>query len=144
MNLTDAYLTNDALLLLQVEQGSSHAFDILYEKYWGQAYSNAYKRLKDPEQTKDIVQDVFINIWLKRETHIDNFPAYVNTAVRYCVFKLAEKQKKMSPFLDILEDIPATYLKTDANIRLQEFNKAYETLLSTLPPKRQIIFRLKA
>ena len=51
--------TEDVLLLQQMEQGSKHAFNVLYEKYWGKAYSDAYKRLKDADQAKDIVQEVF-------------------------------------------------------------------------------------
>ena len=143
MNLTDPDNTNDALLLKQVEQGSKDAFNVLYEKYWAQVYANAYKLLKDADQAKDIVQDIFINIWLKKETHINNFPAYVNTAVRNRVFKLAEKQKMLNPFLDILQNIPSMHMQADADIRRKEFYKAYEALLTTLPPKRQIIFRLR-
>jgi len=136
-------MSNDAFLLKQVEQGDKHAFNVLYEKYWAQVYANAYKLLKDADQAKDIVQDIFINIWLKKETHIDNFPAYMNTAVRNRVFKLAERQKTLSPFLDMVQNIPSLHLHADADIRKEEFYKAYEALLNTLPHKRQIIFRLR-
>ena len=143
MNSTEADNTSDSLLLLQIEQGSPSAFDALYEKYWAKAYSNAYKRLKDTDQAKDIVQDIFINIWLRKETHIDNFPAYVKTAIRNRVFKLAEKQKMTCHFLDKLQNISSTDLNADAEIRREEFYSAYENLVATLPPKRQIIFRLR-
>ena len=48
----------DSCLLQQVEEGSKQAFDLLFEKHWATAYSNAYKRLRDAEQAKDIVQDI--------------------------------------------------------------------------------------
>jgi len=135
--------TDDVLLLQQIEQGSQHAFNLLYEKHWGNAYSEAYKRLKDSDQAKDIVQEVFTHIWLKRESlHINNLPAYLNIAIRNKVFKLVEKQKIIHPFFDILEDMPATYQRADDNLLWKEFLISYEALLNTLPPKRQIIFRL--
>jgi len=144
MNLIKSKLTNDAELLQEMEQGSKYAFNILYEKYWSQTYSNAYKRLKDYDQAKDVVQEIFTHIWLKKETlHIDNLPAYLNIAVRNRVFKLIEKQKLFHPFFDILESMPATYLHADANLLWKEFFKSYEILLTTLPPKRQLIFRLR-
>lgn len=144
MNIIKPNLTNDAELLQQVEQGSKHAFNVLYEKYWSQTYSNAYKRLKDDDQAKDVVQEIFTHIWLKKETlHIDNLPAYLNIAVRNRVFKLIEKQKLIHPFFDILETMPATYLQADANLLWKEFFRSYEALLMALPPKRQLIFRLR-
>jgi RNA polymerase sigma-70 factor (family 1) len=143
MNLRDSNNANDALLLLQLEQGNSAAFDALYEKYWHEAYNHAYRRLKDEDQAKDIVQDIFINIWLKKETHIENFPAYLSIAVRNRVFKLVEKEKKQSPFFDVLQNIAPSHVYADSDIRLKEFYRSYETLLNSLPPKRQEIFRLR-
>ena len=137
-------LSSDSLLLQQVHQGSTHAFNALYEKYWELAYANAYRRLKDYEQAKDIVQEIFTHIWLKRETlHIDILPAYLNIAVRNQVFKLVEKQKLTYPFFSILETMPANYAEADANMLWKEFFKSYDALLTTLPPKRQLIFRLR-
>src|SRR5215216_4220707 len=134
---------DDVLLLRQTEQGSKQAFNLLYEKHWGKAYAEAYKRLKDSDQAKDIVQEIFTHIWLKRESlHIDNLQAYLNIAIRNKVFKLVEKQKYIHPFFDILEDMPATGLQADDNLLWKEFLTTYEALLNTLPPKRQIIFRL--
>jgi len=139
----ESYHTDDVLLLQQVEQGSKHAINVLYERHWGKAYSEAYKRLKDADQAKDIVQEVFTHIWLKKESlHINNLPAYLNIAIRNKVFKLVEKEKFIHPFFDVLEDMPATNLQADDNLLWKEFLISYEALLNTLPPKRQIIFRL--
>jgi RNA polymerase sigma-70 factor (ECF subfamily) len=143
MNLINPNYTDDALLLQQIEKGCKQSFNVLFEKYWDKAYVGAYRRLKDPDHAKDIVQEVFTHIWLKRESlHIDNLPAYLNIAVRNQVFKLVKKQKHIHPFFDILEDMPATNLHTDGNLLWKEFLTSYEALLNTLPPKRQIIFRL--
>ena len=38
---------SDTLLLQQVEQASNQAFNLLFEKYWEKAFSDAYKRIKD-------------------------------------------------------------------------------------------------
>lgn len=134
---------SDASLLLKVERGCKHSFNLLYEKYWEQAYYNAFKRLKDADQAKDIVQEIFVHIWLKKENHIDNFPAYLSIAVRNRVFKLVEKQKKTSPFLQTLHDLPTAQVQTEAGILRKEFYQGYEELLTTLPVKRQKIFRLR-
>ena len=122
MKPIESIYTDDNLLLQQIEQGCKHSFNLLYEKHWRKAYTEAYKRLKDSDQAKDIVQEIFTHIWLKRENlHINNLPAYLNIAIRNKVFKLVEKQKLIHPFFNMLEDMPATYLQTDDNLLWKEF-----------------------
>jgi len=134
---------DDRILLLQLQEGKRTAFNILYNKYWEQTYSNAYKRLRDVDQAKDIVQEIFVSIWVNRHSPINNLPAYLSISVRNQVFKLAAKSKNLTPYLEIFDNIPAQNEKADANLLWQEFYRSYEQLLLTLPPKRQQIFRLR-
>ncbi|MCF8453480.1 MAG: sigma-70 family RNA polymerase sigma factor [Pedobacter sp.] len=134
---------DDRILLLQLQEGKRTAFNILYNKYWEQTYSNAYKRLRDEDQAKDIVQEIFVSIWVNRHSPINNLPAYLSISVRNQVFKLAAKSKNLTPYLEIFDNIPAQNDKADSNLLWQEFYRSYEKLLLTLPPKRQQIFRLR-
>ena len=143
-NLNSPYLMDDNLLLQQISEGSKAAFDLLYEKYWSTAYSAAYKRLKDTDQAKDVIQEIFIHIWVKKETLvINNFPAYLNIAVRNRVFKVLAKQSHDHPFFEVLDNLPATYLQADSNLMWKDFFKSYEALLNTLPQQRRTIFQLR-
>jgi len=138
-----SHQSNDTLLLQQIQQGNKEAFNALYGKYWGRAYSDAYKRLKDNDLSKDVVQDIFTHIWLNRETlHIDNLPAYLNRAIRNKVIKAAARQNLIYPFFDILEGRTEKKFQADADLLWKEFFRSYEILLGSLPPKRQAIFRL--
>ena len=143
-NLNSPYLMDDNLLLQQINDGNETAFDLLYEKYWAVAYAAAYKRLKDQDQAKDIVQEIFIHIWVKKETlSINNFPAYLNIAVRNRVFKVLAKQTHNHPFFETLDNLPATYLQADYNLIWKEFFQSYEALLNSLPQQRKTIFRMR-
>lgn len=143
MEVINPEVQDDKALLLQLQEGKRTAFNLLYNKYWEQAYSNAYKRLKDEDQAKDVVQEIFVSIWVNRHNPISNLPAYLSTSVRNQVFKLAAKNKNLMPYLDVFENIPDQNDHADSNILWQEFYTAYERLLLTLPPKRQQIFRLR-
>lgn len=143
MEVINPEVQDDRILLLQLQEGKRAAFNILYNKYWEQTYSNAYKRLRDEDQAKDIVQEIFVSIWVNRHSPINNLPAYLSISVRNQVFKLAAKSKNLTPFLDILDNIPAQNEKADSNILWQEFYRSYEAILLKLPPKRQQIFRLR-
>ena len=136
--------SSDTLLLGQIEQGSTRAFDVLFEKYWEDAYSEAYKRLKSYDDAKDIVQEIFTYIWINRQTiHIINFPAYLHIAIRNKVIKLITRQKQTHPFFSFLENTTEKNSQSDAQLLRKEFFKTYEALLQTLPVKRQEIFRLR-
>ncbi len=134
---------DDKILLMQLQEGKRTAFNILYNKYWEQTYSNAYKRLRDEDLAKDIVQEIFVSIWVNRHSPISNLPAYLSISVRNQVFKIAAKSKNLTPYLEVFDNIPAQNEKADGNLLWQEFYHSYEKLLSTLPPKRQQIFRLR-
>ncbi|HEY5370893.1 MAG TPA: sigma-70 family RNA polymerase sigma factor [Hanamia sp.] len=144
MRQIEPIITEDFFLLEKVKDGSKHAFNLLFEKYWEKAYSDAYKRLKNQEDAKDVVQEIFTKIWLKRQTQtIENFPAYLHVAIRNNVIKLLSKQKPFHPFFDILENIPQKNSSADSNLLWNEFLESYEALLQKMPPKRQEIFRLR-
>jgi RNA polymerase sigma-70 factor (family 1) len=136
--------SEDTALLQKVGEGCQQSFNALYEKYWESTYSAAYKRLKDPDQAKDIIQEIFTHIWFKRETlKIENLPAYLQVSVRNRVFKHLGKQKLNHPFFDVLETLPALHMQADSNLLAKEFFDAYQALIESLSPKKKLIFRLR-
>jgi len=134
----------DELLLQRISRGDKDAFSRLYDKYWEQMYSDAYKRLKDSAPAQDIVQEIFAYIWTKRDVlRIENLPAYLKISVRNRVLKQLSRQKQTHPFFSLLEECTATGMNADKNLMWKEFAQSYEMLLSSLPSKRQLIFRLR-
>jgi RNA polymerase sigma-70 factor (family 1) len=135
---------SDEQLLLQMQYGDGQAFDLLYEKYWEKTFSDAYKRLRNREQSKDVVQDIFTDIWLRRDViQITNLPGYLQVAVRNRVLKLLEKQKNSHPFFDAIENLPSLHHFADSNLLWKELAASYDALVATLPPKRQQIFKMR-
>lgn len=57
----------DQGLITAMKNGDQKAFEELYDRYWPEVYSMIYRRVNDREVTKDIVQDIFINLWLYRD-----------------------------------------------------------------------------
>jgi len=134
----------DKLLLLKLKEGNNEAFDALYEKYWQGIYSAAFKRLHDPDQAKDITQDVFLQLWLKREeNNIDNLPAYLFTATRNKVLNWMEKERKYTPVPELLLQLRSSLDRSDSELLEREFMRSYEALIDTLTPSQQKIFRMR-
>lgn len=132
---------SNEFLLAQIRQGCRKSFDLLYNKYWDRAYSDAFRALKDEDQAKDLVQEIFIKIWHSNSI-INDIESYLKVAVRNQVFRLIAEEKRKSPFLDLLYDLPGSP-EADVTVKRKEFYKKYEHFISSLPPKRQRIFRLR-
>lgn len=134
----------DEVLLQDVARGSKSAFRQLYEKYWEQMYNDAYRRLNDSYQAKDIVQEIFAYIWVKREVlHIENLAGYLKTAVRNRILNHLSKEKYTHSFFSMLDQGTVSSMHADNELLWKEFIEIYESLLCALPSKRQIIFRLR-
>jgi RNA polymerase sigma-70 factor (family 1) len=74
----------DERLVAALRKGDRSAFTILYDRYWDEVYTMIYSRLQDEEAAKDIVQNIFVNLWLSRkDIYVEqNLGAYLNTAAR--------------------------------------------------------------
>lgn len=136
--------TGDRILLSKMKEGDSVAFDELYERYWQSIYAAAFKRLHDPDQAKDVTQDVFLQLWHKREEiSIDNLAAYLHTAARNKVYNLIEKERKYIPIPDLLVSLKANKDHADSDLLYKEFLIAYEALINSLTSSQQKIFRMR-
>jgi len=134
----------DKLLLLQMREGSNSAFDTLYDKYWEDVYVAAYKRLKDVAYAKDITQDIFLQLWLRRnEIDIDNLASYLFTSVRNNVYKWLDKEQRYTPISELLENLESAKDWADAELLKKELMTKYERLVDTLTPGQKEIFRLR-
>lgn len=134
--------TNDQLLLQQLQNNDTAAFDALYDKYWGLVYSAAYKRLKDENYAKDITQDIFLQLWQRRhQLNITHLPAYLYTSVRNNVLKCMEKTQRITPIPELLEQTAKE--GADAALLRKEFMIKYENLINTLTASQQQIFRMR-
>lgn len=136
------YEDHDLIALIQ--QDNRSAFDQIYTRYWQKLYNAGYKRLKDSEQAEEIVQDVFIDLWLKRHTHqIQKLSNYLHSCIKYQVYALYRKAES-HPFFEIPVDfIAADSLEADSMFNAKELNECILAWLKLQPEKRSEIFRLK-
>lgn len=115
----------------------------LYRRYWQGMYLSAFKVLKDKEACEDIVQDIFLRIWNRREAlHLEStIEAYLHTAVRYEVFKYLKEYRK---FQHISIDAAAIYseLLVTNDFAQKEFLQDISSIVNQLPPKCREVYLL--
>lgn len=136
-------MLSDEQLFLQVKQHDRAAFDELYKRHWLGLFNNAYKRLRDKEACSDIVQDIFADLWNKRDIReIENLSAYLNTAVKNKVYSLLAQGKTGHYFVQPFENMVSA-ATADSHFNQKEINHLLYLWMQTLPEKRREIFRLK-
>lgn len=139
-----AHTFEDTELLSQVRDGNRSAFDTLYEKYKKDVFNEAYKRLNDKEQAKDITQDVFTALWVKgSQTIINNLPGYLYISIKNSVLRLMQRESKFVPIPEVLKELNTNYNRADANLLYNELVRAYETLIESLPEQQRLIYKLR-
>ena len=135
--------TDEALLLTRLAHGDRAAFEIIYRRYIYDLIQAAGRRLDDPQVAEDLVQDVFLRLWRKRETlTIADLPAYLHTAVRYEVLNHITRRKVPLHFYAPFEAILMETDTPESRLMSKEFLALVLKYAETLSEKRRKVFLL--
>jgi RNA polymerase sigma-70 factor (family 1) len=71
------------------------AYTEIYSRYWKKMLLIAWNYSNCEDEAKDIVADVFISLWERRnKVDIDNLPAFLATAIKFNIFKNYQKTQR--------------------------------------------------
>lgn len=117
------------------------AFTELYNRYWDKLLFVAAIKLKDLALAEGIVQDVFLDLWKRRKqlSITGTLEAYLSVAVKYRIINAHAKMKREQ---DFLADRTDTTLHIESWLDEKELQKNYQLLVSKLPEKCRITYRL--
>lgn len=134
-------IENERLLFDLLKQGDQSAFEEIYRRYWTELYNAAYKRLPEKEKCQDIIQNVFMSLWTRREqVDLENPSAYLHTAVRFQVLKQIARNPKGSFLTETFQEELISPLATDAELLEKEVKDLIAYFIAALPKKRRDIF----
>jgi len=134
-------IPNERVLFDLLKQGDQSAFEEIYRRYWVELYNSAYKRLPEKEKCQDIIQNVFMSLWNRREeVELENPSAYLHTAVRFQVLKQIARNPKGSFLTEAFHEELISPLATDAKLLEKEAKNLIAYFIAALPQKRKNIF----
>ncbi|SHG16712.1 RNA polymerase sigma factor [Pedobacter caeni] len=135
----------DSDLTERLRLGDSAAFAEVYERFFVVLYKHALNRLRDEEQAKDIVQELFEDLWSKKASLFiqSNLSNYLYTAIRNKVLKVIAHQNVVSAYAAK----QVAFLKpdeglTDHRVRERQLAAIIEKEVQSLPPKMKAVFEL--
>ncbi len=130
-------------LLASTAAGDDSAFGVIYNKYWEELFENAYKRLKNPAQCQDIIQDIFITLWNRRQVlKIDDLQAYLHTSLRYRIYNYIQRDLVQDSFYEPFEAIADYMADTDGYNADFDLSGLLDAYIATLPNKQKQVFVL--
>jgi len=132
-------------LLEKIAQGDKEAFKIIHDRYWTAIYETACRFLKSREWAMDVVQDVFVKLWIKRETLaiVDNFKAFLFIAARNELISALRKKlqinevnQKYSDHYHVQTPLP------DDNLILKQLEYLLSDAVAQLPAQQKLMYML--
>lgn len=136
---------SDKELIQQMHNGNEKALSIIYKKYWELMYLAAFNLVKNHEVCEDIVQEIFINIWQKRERlEIKvSLKSYLYTSTIYKVYDYFRKNSSVFK-VELLESYDNRLESFNPETKLihDELIEHINLAIDQLPEKCGIVFRL--
>lgn len=144
--MTDYTILSEEELVVYLKQDKLNAFKEIYTRYWKRLYSAAYKRLKNKELCEEIVQELFTNLWIKRQTlHINTgLAAYLYSSVSHYVIDQYRKELVREKYREAFKVIHSqqTDNSTEEAILLKDLTDTIESEISHLPDKCRSVYEL--
>ncbi|WP_161964236.1 RNA polymerase sigma factor [Chitinophaga flava] len=132
-------------LLLLVAEGDQQAFTVLVKRYRRNVYTTALKLLHQPVLAEEVLQDVFLKVWLKRAElpEVTHFPAWLNGVARNTIYTAFHRslKEKVSPVGVLEENIQADNNAEDPLLD-KEYTQLLDKAVSRLPLRQQQTYRL--
>lgn len=135
----------DTELLQLLQANDEEAFTVLYHRYATLLYKYAAARITHAEDAEELVQNLFLWLWEKREqlAHVDPLKAYLYSAIRHRVadhFAHQAVRQKHREHIINFETFSAN--PTEAQANLHDLERLIEQRIATLPANCQTAFRL--
>lgn len=126
-------------------QGNEKAFSEMYHRYKEALYCHANRSLSDHDEARDMVQEVFANLWAKRDSlHVpDSVDAYLYGAIRNRILNFIAHQKVIDRYVGSIDTfLNRSHNTTDHPLRHKELEQLLLREIDRLPKKMKEIFEM--
>lgn len=141
-------MIRDEEIIKQIKEGNIDAFNALFKAFYMPLYFSCRKFIASPDEAKDLLQNVFLRFWEKRE-EIDihtSLKAYLFRSVqneclnylRSVPFYTSEKNMQENTQTDISD----SHATPDTVLSIIEMEQIIKNTIKQLPPQCKTIFIL--
>ncbi|WP_166644056.1 RNA polymerase sigma factor [Pedobacter nutrimenti] len=138
-------IPDENTLIEKVAEGDQQAFTVLFRKHHGIVYRFALKLTRSETLAEEVVQDIFMKIWLKRTelSEIENFGAFLNRITRNHTYNLL---KRLTMEAVVNKNLKAEFIESTENTQESiDYNASAEILkraVDLLSPQQKKVYLL--
>lgn len=136
---------NEKQLLKEVAAGSPSAFTALFELYKDKVFTIAFKLTRTLPVAEEIVQDVFVKMWIHRERlrEVEHFSAYLFTSARNETFTVLKRAARHPQFMfGLTEAEHIIHSENDSVFEAADDRLMLQKAVERLPPQQAAVFRM--
>jgi RNA polymerase sigma-70 factor (ECF subfamily) len=137
---------SDKELIAFLKEGDRNAFAEIYRRYWTVMYMHALKMLRDEDDARDIIQELFTTLWFKSQSIVSdaNLAGFLYTSTKNKVLDLIAQRRVRVNYMESLASyMEAQNSKILESITEKELMLALETEIQQLPLKMRRIFEMR-
>lgn len=145
MNLMEYKNCSDEQLFELIKLGNATAFQFLYDRLFYPLLGQALRKVKSKEDAQDLTQDLFMNLWNKRDViHIEGKVInFLFTSLRNSVINFYIKTKKQDEREELFQYFKGYFEETtDRTIHKNELEQIIQNEVDALPLKMKQIYLL--
>jgi len=137
-------LDDEHLIKITLSANSEKGFELLFKRYHTILCNHAARYVWSKDVAKDIVSDVFFNLWKNQEYLNINtsYRAYLFRAVRNGCHNYLTRELSRKASLDEVENYDSQSLRPDQIVHFDELQDKIESVISDLSPQCKKVFLL--
>lgn len=131
-------------LLRQAAEGSREAYAVLYQYYLPRLYKYLYGVTRSKEETEEILQDVFLKLWEKKEelAEIKTINSYLFRIARNKLMNHYDHQKVKQKARDYMGQVAQETSSTEDHYIYKQYSEVFQKAVNSLSPKRRQVFEM--
>jgi len=120
------------------------ALDDLYQYYYPRLYGFSKGFLKVEDDIDDILQDVFVKIWLNRRkiNSVETFNSWIFTITKNTILSYFREKCRQNEFETRVQHLATAEVVLNSEVEYEELKKQTDKIIDELPEKRKKVFRL--
>jgi RNA polymerase sigma factor (sigma-70 family) len=137
----NAEIKRDAFLWKAFTSGSREAFSDIFLKYNPKLVTVGIKLGFDKKTVEDCIQDLFLNLWMKRQhqSDVNSVKYYLIVSLRRALLHQKERTNRITKLVDgIRSEFPSIELPAQWDDKLNEQRAEFLFKSMDLLPKRQV------
>lgn len=130
---------------IALKKNDEKAFETLYNSLWKKLYTVAFNFVRDKAISQEMVQDVFVTLWIKRGglDHVNDINAFAIRAVQNRIYDYFDKKSVENRYILDLTRSPVRLVdSTQHQIEHDETAGLITTEIDKLPATTKKIFQL--